>query len=33
MGEDATGTSKHQSAVNNGVTILLEEDFNGLLSQ
>lgn len=33
MGEDATGTSKHQSALNNGVTILLEEDFNGLLSQ
>src|SRR5690606_7045268 len=33
MGEDATGTSKHQSAVNNGVTILLEDDFNGLLSQ
>ncbi|MER2007696.1 MAG: NAD-dependent DNA ligase LigA [Psychrobacillus sp.] len=32
MGEDANGTSKHQSAVANGVTILLENDFSLLLS-
>ena len=32
MGEDANGTSKHQSAVANGVTILIENDFNLLLS-
>lgn len=31
MGPDATGTTKHENAVNLGVPILLEEDYNKLI--
>ena len=33
IGEEATGTSKLQSAVSNGLTIILESDFNLLIEQ